>query len=212
MSASMSWQDRWGAVMMSNYGTPAVMLTRGAGSRVWDTEGNEYIDLIAGIAVNALGHADPRMESALSDQFTTLGHVSNLYASEPGLALAERLVSLVADDTAGFLLQSGAEGNAAFKMTRLTGRSPWSWQRVFHGRDGVVGADGPTEQGRSIPAPSRDVVVVPYGDADALAGAVDAVLPRCSSNPSREGGVIGSARLPRARTSAHRRCRCAARR
>ena len=55
MSASMSWQDRWGAVMMSNYGTPAVMLTRGAGSRVWDTEGNEYIDLIAGIAVNAPG-------------------------------------------------------------------------------------------------------------------------------------------------------------
>ncbi|MED5528697.1 MAG: aminotransferase class III-fold pyridoxal phosphate-dependent enzyme, partial [Actinomycetota bacterium] len=81
MSTSMSWQDRWAAVMMSNYGTPAVMLTRGAGSRVWDAEGNEYIDLIAGIAVNALGHADPRMESALSAQFTTLGHVSNLYAS-----------------------------------------------------------------------------------------------------------------------------------
>ena len=53
MSTSMSWQDRWAAVMMSNYGTPAVMLTRGAGSRVWDAEGNEYIDLIAGIAVNA---------------------------------------------------------------------------------------------------------------------------------------------------------------
>ncbi|MEC9212683.1 MAG: aminotransferase class III-fold pyridoxal phosphate-dependent enzyme, partial [Actinomycetota bacterium] len=114
MSTSMSWQDRWAAVMMSNYGTPAVMLTRGAGSRVWDAEGNEYIDLIAGIAVNALGHADPRMASALSDQFNTLGHVSNLYASEPGLALAERLVSLVGDDTARvFFCNSGAEANEA---------------------------------------------------------------------------------------------------
>ena len=84
MSASTPWQDRWAAVMMSNYGTPAVMLTRGAGSRVWDADGKEYIDLIAGIAVNALGHADPRMASALANQFTTLGHVKQLVRVRAG--------------------------------------------------------------------------------------------------------------------------------
>ena len=161
MSASMSWQDRWGAVMMSNYGTPAVMLTRGAGSRVWDTEGNEYIDLIAGIAVNALGHADPRMASALSDQFTTLGHVSNLYASEPGLALAERLASLVGDDTARvFFCNSGAEANeAAFKMTRLTGRSTVVVASgSFHGR--TMGSLALTAQPtRIMYSPAPDAVV-----------------------------------------------------
>ena len=195
MSASMSWQDRWGSVMMNNYGTPAVMLTRGAGSRVWDAKGNEYIDLIAGIAVNALGHADPRMASALSDQFTTLGHVSNLYASEPGLALAERLVSLVGDDTARvFFCNSGAEANeAAFKMTRLTGRSTVVVASgSFHGR--TMGSLALTAQPSKVdpfrPLPG-DVVVVPYGDADALAGAVDASTAAVFLEPIQgEGGVI----------------------
>ncbi|MED5346107.1 MAG: aminotransferase class III-fold pyridoxal phosphate-dependent enzyme, partial [Actinomycetota bacterium] len=195
MSTSMSWQDRWAAVMMSNYGTPAVMLTRGAGSRVWDAEGNEYIDLIAGIAVNALGHADPRMASALSVQFTTLGHVSNLYASEPGLALAERLVSLVGDDTARvFFCNSGAEANeAAFKMTRLTGRSSVVVASgSFHGR--TMGSLALTAQPSKVdpfrPLPG-DVVVVPYGDADALAEAVDASTAAVFLEPIQgEGGVI----------------------
>ena len=84
----MTWQERWTSAMMNNYGTPPILLTRGKGSRVWDEDGNEYVDLIAGIAVNALGHADPRVTEAITDQLNTLGHVSNLYASEPGIELA----------------------------------------------------------------------------------------------------------------------------
>src|SRR6056297_1359059 len=88
----MTWQQRWTGAMMDNYGTPPLMLTRGKGSRVWDEDGNEYVDLIAGIAVNALGHGDPRITEAITDQLNTLGHVSNLYASEPGIELAEKLI------------------------------------------------------------------------------------------------------------------------
>ena len=62
----MTWQERWGASMMDNYGPPKVMLARGSGARVWDVDGNEYVDLIAGIAVNALGHGDPRVMAAIT--------------------------------------------------------------------------------------------------------------------------------------------------
>ena len=95
----MMWLERWGAAMIDNYCTPKVMLTRGFGSRVWDTEGNEYVDLIAGIAVNALGHGDPRVIAAMTEQWSAIGHVSNLYATESGMALAERLIGLVGDDS-----------------------------------------------------------------------------------------------------------------
>ncbi|MTB28659.1 MAG: aminotransferase class III-fold pyridoxal phosphate-dependent enzyme, partial [Actinobacteria bacterium] len=83
----MNWSDRWDTSMMKNYGRPPLMLVRGTGSRVWDDSGKEYIDLIAGIAVNALGHAHPTFVQAITDQLNTIGHTSNLYATEPGLQL-----------------------------------------------------------------------------------------------------------------------------
>ena len=121
--------------------------------------------------------------------------MSNLYASEPGLALAERLVSLVGDDSARvFFCNSGAEANeAAFKMTRLTGRSTVVVASgSFHGR--TMGALALTAQPSKVdpfrPLPG-DVVVVPYGDADALARAVDASTAAVFLEPIQgEGGVI----------------------
>jgi acetylornithine aminotransferase len=191
----MMWLERWGAAMMDNYGTPKVMLTRGFGSRVWDTEGNEYVDLIAGIAVNALGHGDPRVIAAMTEQWSAIGHVSNLYATESGMALAERLIGLVGDDSSRvFFCNSGAEANeAAFKMSRLTGRT-----RVvvaegsFHGR--TMGALSLTAQPDKVdpfrPLPG-DVAVVPFGDAEALAAAVDDQTAAVFLEPIQgEGGVI----------------------
>jgi Ornithine/acetylornithine aminotransferase len=136
----MTWQQRWTGAMMDNYGTPSIMLTRGKGSRVWDEDGNEYVDLIAGIAVNVLGHADPRITEAITDQLNTLGHVSNLYASAPGMELAEKLIELIGQSSARvFFCNSGAEANeAAFKMTRLTGRTK------------VIVADAPSTAGRWV--------------------------------------------------------------
>jgi acetylornithine aminotransferase len=191
----MTWHDRWAASMMNNYGTPKVMLVRGAGSRVWDVDGREYVDLIAGIAVNALGHGDPRVASAIAEQWLTLGHVSNLYASEPGLALAERLIGLVGDDSARvFFCNSGAEANeAAFKMSRLTGRTKVVVaEGSFHGRTmgalSLTAQPGKADPFRPLPG---EVHVVPFGDAAALATAVDTDTAAVFLEPIQgEGGVI----------------------
>ena len=191
----MTWQQRWSTAMMTNYGAPQVMLTRGEGSRVWDVDGNEYVDLIAGIAVNALGHGDPRIADAITDQLATLGHVSNLYASEPGLQLAERLIALVGDPSARvFFCNSGAEANeAAFKMTRLTGRTKVVVaEGSFHGRTmgslALTAQPGKADPFRPLPG---DVTVVPFGDAEALAAAVDSQTAAVFLEPIQgEGGVI----------------------
>ena len=191
----MTWNERWPASMMANYGAPQVMLTRGKGSRVWDTGGNEYIDLIAGIAVNALGHGDPRITEAITDQLNTLGHVSNLYASEPGLQLAERLIALAGEDSARvFFCNSGAEANeAAFKMTRLAGRSKVVVaEGSFHGRTmgslALTAQPGKADPFRPLPG---DVVVVPFGDSEALTQAVDERTAAVFLEPIQgEGGVI----------------------
>ena len=122
MTAADALRTRWAAVMMPNYGTPPVALARGAGCRVWDVDGVEYLDLLGGIAVNALGHAHPAVVEAVSRQVATLGHVSNLFVHEPGVALAERLLGLLGGGGRVFFCNSGAEANeAAFKLVRRHG-------------------------------------------------------------------------------------------
>jgi acetylornithine aminotransferase len=190
------WQERWQAALMDNYGTPPVRLVRGSGSRVWDDTGVEYIDLIAGIAVNSVGHAHPRYVEAVSAQLSTLGHTSNLYATEPAMALAERLIALAgtSPDARVFFCNSGAEANeAAFKITRLTGRA----QIVvaagsFHGRTmGALALTAqPAKQDPFRPLPG-EVTVVPYGDEAALREAVSERTAACLLEPIQgEGGVI----------------------
>jgi len=95
MSEDEALRKRFEAVMMANYGTPPLALARGQGCRVWDADGNQYLDLIAGIAVSALGHAHPAIVNAVSAQVATIAHTSNLFVHEPGVALAERLLSLL---------------------------------------------------------------------------------------------------------------------
>ena len=191
----MTWQQRWTGAMMNNYGTPPIMLTRGKGSRVWDEHGNEYVDLIAGIAVNALGHGDPRITGAITEQLNTLGHVSNLHASEPGIDLAEKLIELTGHgDARVFFCNSGAEANeAAFKMTRLTGCTKVVVaDGSFHGRTmgslALTAQPGKADPFRPLPG---DVVTVPFGDAAALQAAVDSDTAAVFLEPIQgEGGVI----------------------
>ena len=195
MSAVTALQHRWQGAMMNNYGTPAVALVRGAGARVWDADGREYIDLLAGIAVNALGHADPRVRAAVDDQLSTLGHTSNLAATEPGIALAERLVTLVGDPTGRvFFCNSGAEANeAAFKLARLTGRTGMVVAtNAFHGR--TMGSLALTaqlaKQDPFRPLPG-DVVDVPFGDARSLEQSVTDATAAVVLEPIQgEGGVV----------------------
>ena len=178
MTQTEVMRQRWEAVMMNNYGTPPVALASGDGAVVTDVDGNTYLDLLGGIAVNVLGHRHPAIIEAVTHQIATLGHTSNLYATEPAITLAEELVGLLGADaqTRVFFCNSGTEANEmAFKLSRLTGRTKLvAAQEAFHGRTmGALALTGqPSKQAPFAPLPG-EVTHVRYGDTDALAVAVD---------------------------------------
>ncbi len=130
--------DRYGNAIMATFGRPLRVLTKGEGSYVWDADGNKYLDLLGGIAVNALGHADPEWVAAITLQASTLAHASNFFATVPQIALAERLIDICGapEGSRVFLANSGTEANeAAFKMSRRTGRTRiLALVESFHGR------------------------------------------------------------------------------
>jgi acetylornithine/N-succinyldiaminopimelate aminotransferase len=186
--------SRWADVMVPSYGEPALTLVRGDGATVWDADGNEYVDLVAGIAVNALGHAHPAVVEAVTRQVATLGHTSNLVANEPSLQLAERLLALTGRDGRVFFASSGAEANeAAFKMSRRTGRSALvAAEGGFHGRTmGALALTGqPAKRAPFEPLPTS-VDFVPYGDVAALRAAVGPQTAAVVLEPVLgEGGVV----------------------
>jgi acetylornithine/N-succinyldiaminopimelate aminotransferase len=191
----MSLTERWEAVMMNNYGTPPLALAGGDGAVVTDVDGKSYLDLLGGIAVNILGHRHPAVIEAVTRQLNTLGHTSNLYLTEPAVALAEGLVGLLGvDDARVFFCNSGTEANeVAFKITRLTGRTKLvAAQEAFHGRTmGSLALTGqPSKQTPFAPLPG-DVTHVPYGDIDALAAAVDDATAAVFLEPIMgESGVV----------------------
>ncbi|MFC3854080.1 aspartate aminotransferase family protein [Salinispirillum marinum] len=186
-------------VMVPNYSPVSVIPVRGEGSRLWDQEGREYIDLAGGIAVNALGHCHPELVQALKDQADKLWHLSNVYTNEPALSLAQKLCELTFADKV-FFANSGAEANeAAFKLARR-----YAWNKVgeekheivsargsFHGRTlftvSVGGQEKYTEGFR--PAPGG-ITHVPYNDIAALEAAVSAKTCAIVLEPVQgEGGV-----------------------
>nr|WP_090275022.1 acetylornithine transaminase [Mycolicibacterium komanii]CRL68001.1 acetylornithine aminotransferase [Mycolicibacterium komanii] len=190
----MSLLERWQAVMMNNYGTPPLALASGDGAVVTDVDGKSYVDLLGGIAVNILGHRNPAVIEAVTAQLNTLGHTSNLYATEPGVALAEALVGHLGHPAKVFFCNSGTEANeVAFKITRLTGRTKLvAAQGAFHGRTmGSLALTGqPSKQAPFAPLPG-DVTHVPYGDVDALRAAVDDETAAVFLEPIMgEGGVV----------------------
>ncbi|WP_075238675.1 acetylornithine transaminase [Mycobacterium colombiense] len=189
-------KQRWEAVMMNNYGTPPMALASGDGAVVTDVDGKAYLDLLGGIAVNVLGHRHPAIIEAVTRQMSTLGHTSNLYATEPSLALAEELVNLLGTDSPArvFFCNSGTEANeVAFKLSRLTGRTKLvAAQEAFHGRTmGSLALTGqPSKQAPFAPLPG-DVTHVPYGDTEALAAAVDDATAAVFLEPIMgESGVV----------------------
>jgi acetylornithine aminotransferase len=190
----MTLQNRWSAVMMNNYGTPPLTLISGDGAVVTDAEGKDYIDLLGGIAVNVLGHRHPAVIEAVTTQLGTLGHTSNLYATEPGVALAEALIGQLGAPARVFFCNSGTEAiEAAFKISRLTGKTNVvAAQGAFHGRTmGSLSLTGqPDKQAPFEPLPGN-VTHVPYGDAEALAAAVDSTTAAVFLEPIMgEGGVV----------------------
>lgn len=171
--------DRYGRALLNAFGTPQRVLVRGEGARVWDADGAEYLDLLAGIAVNALGHAHPAFLAALQQQAAQVAHVSNVFATPPQIELAETLLRLAgAPEGSGvFFANSGTEANeAAFKLARLTGRPRIiALEGSFHGR--TLGALALTSKAAFRdpfePLPGG-VEFLPAGDLEAMRSALAA--------------------------------------
>lgn len=166
------FSSRWSSALLETYPVPPVELVSGSGATVTDADGKTYIDMLAGIAVNALGHAHPAIVEAVSAQVGTLGHVSNLFGSQPVVDVAEALRERVGDETARvFFCNSGSEANeAAFKLARLTGRRRiLAAERGFHGRTmGSLALTGQPDKRTPFEPLPAGVEYFPYGDTEAL--------------------------------------------
>ncbi|QQS00950.1 MAG: acetylornithine transaminase [Austwickia sp.] len=165
--------DRYAHSLLPVFGRPQLVLTHGSGSHVWDADGRRYLDLLAGIAVNALGHAHPALVAAVRAQAERMIHISNFFTSAPQIELAETLLRLAGapEGSAVFFTNSGTEAiEAAIKLSRRTGRTRLlAAEGAFHGRS--TGALALTHKAayREPFAPLLgDVTHLPYNDGAAL--------------------------------------------
>ncbi|MFI5044584.1 MAG: acetylornithine transaminase [Acidimicrobiales bacterium] len=184
--------------LMPTYGPPSVEFVRGSGSRLWDRDGKEYLDLLSGIAVTSLGHAHPEVADAIAEQARTLLHVSNLFGTVPGSEVALTLDRLMGGGGQVFFSNSGAEANeAAIKLARKWAGSPAGRFNVvsaygsFHGRTlATLHATGqPTKHEAFQPLP-EGFRHVAWMDLDALESALDDTVAAILIEPVQgEGGV-----------------------
>ncbi|MDP9844738.1 acetylornithine aminotransferase [Streptosporangium lutulentum] len=189
---------RFETAFMPNYGVPPLALARGEGSKVWDVDGREYLDLIGGIAVSSLGHAHPALVEAVSKQVATIAHTSNLFLHEPEVLLAERLLDLLAAPARVFFTNSGTEANeAALKLAvkygKTNGRTYFvAAENSFHGRTlGALALTGKASIRDQFGPFPVDVRFVPYGDAEALKSAVTDKCAAVFLEPTQgEAGVV----------------------
>lgn len=199
--SSAALSERYSNSLLGVFGSPQRVLVRGAGCHVWDADGNQYLDLLGGIAVNTLGHANPLLTSVITSQLATLGHVSNFFTSPSQIALAEKLLEISAAPAGSkvFFANSGTEANeAALKLTRRNTGTPENprtkviaLEHAFHGR--TLGALSLTykEKYRAPFAPlPENVIWIPAGDIDALRAAVDESVAAVFIEPIQgEAGV-----------------------
>lgn len=180
-----AWTERYGNAVMDTFGLPQRVLVRGEGAYVWDADGKRYLDLLAGIAVNSLGHAHPTLTAAISAQLGTLGHVSNFFGTPTQIGLAETLLRL-AEAPAGsrvFFTNSGTEAmEAAFKMTRRvaatgggTRTRVLALEGAFHGRSmGALALTHKAAYREPFEPLPGGVEHLPFGDTAALEAAFSA--------------------------------------
>lgn len=185
----------WNKSLQSNYGTPTLELVSGKGVVVNDSKGNTYLDFLAGIATNVLGHAHPAVVKAVSKQIATLGHVSNFYAHPNVLELASKLVTMTGDKSARvFFCNSGAEANeAALKLSRKTGRTRIvATKESFHGRTlGSLSLTGQPSKRDPFKPLIKGITHVPYGDMGAMLKKVNKKTAMVIVEPIMgEAGVI----------------------
>lgn len=196
MSAVSVLLERYSQALLPVFGTPQGVLVRGEGARVWDADGREYLDLLAGIAVNVLGHAHPALVAAVSEQAAALVHVSNFFTTVPQVELAEELLAAMQAPagSAVFFTNSGTESlEAAIKLSRRTGRTRIVVaEGAFHGRStGALALTWKAAYREPFEPLIGDIVRVPYNDALALTRAVDDTVAAVILEPIQgEAGVV----------------------
>ena len=181
---------------MPTYGAPAVRIVRGQGCKLWDEQGNEYLDFLAGIAVVGLGHANPEIADAIAEQARTLVHVSNLYGTVPGTDVAITLDRLLGGGGQIFFTNSGAEAiECAIKLARKWGGhgryGVVSAYGSFHGRTlGALHATGQPAKWEGFQPLPEGFRHVPWNDFAALEAAIDPSVAAVLLEPIQgEGGV-----------------------
>jgi acetylornithine aminotransferase len=186
---------RWQKALQDNYGTPTLELISGKGSLVKAADGATYLDFLAGIATNVLGHAHPEIAKAVTKQVSTLGHVSNFYAHPNVLELAEILQKMTGDKSARtFFCNSGAEANeAALKLSRKTGKVRIvATKEAFHGRTmGALSLTGQPSKRNPFKPLIKGIKHVPFGDSIAMKRAINKRTAMVIVEPIMgEAGVI----------------------
>lgn len=186
---------RWTQSIQDNYGTPSIELVSGKGSVTKGSDGTIYLDFLAGIATNVMGHAHPAIIKAVSKQVATLGHVSNFYAHPNVLELSEKLQKLTGDKSARiFFCNSGAEANeAALKLSRKTGKTRVvATKEAFHGRTmGALSLTGQRSKRDPFKPLIKNITHVPFGDSKAMKRAITKKTAMVIVEPIMgEAGVI----------------------
>ncbi|HEY4378262.1 MAG TPA: aminotransferase class III-fold pyridoxal phosphate-dependent enzyme, partial [Acidimicrobiales bacterium] len=182
--------------LMSTYPAPPVTFARGAGSRLWDVDGNEYLDFLSGLAVTSLGHAHPVVADAIAEQARTLLHTSNLFATVPGPEVARTLDRLLGGGGQVFFANSGAEANeCAIKLARKWGGrgkhvvvSAWG---SFHGRTlATLHATGQPQKHEAFQPLPEGFRHAEWNSLEALEAAIDPTVAAVLLEPVQgEGGV-----------------------
>jgi acetylornithine/N-succinyldiaminopimelate aminotransferase len=182
--------------LMPTYPMPTVQFVRGSGTELWDREGRRYLDFLAGLAVVSLGHSNPEVAEAIAEQARTLVHVSNLYGTEPGAAVAQTLDRLLGGGGQVFFCNSGAEANeAALKLARKWGgRGKYqviSAYGSFHGRTlATLHATGQPQKHEAFQPLPEGFRHVAWNDLGALEHAIDPSVAAVLLEPVQgEGGV-----------------------
>ncbi|HET7305076.1 MAG TPA: acetylornithine transaminase [Segeticoccus sp.] len=195
MSRSADLLDRYDASLLGVFGRPGAVLSHGQGCRVWDVDGRSYLDLLAGIAVNSLGHGHPALVEAITRQAAHAVHVSNFFTTRPQVELAERLLAVAGapEGSAVFLTNSGTEAiEAAIKLARRTGRTRIvAMEGAFHGRStgALALTHKPAHREPFLPL-LPGISHVPLGDEAALRAAVDETVAAVVVEPIQgEAGV-----------------------
>ncbi|WP_298255554.1 acetylornithine transaminase [uncultured Arthrobacter sp.] len=192
------WLSRYTGSLLGVFGTPQRVLVRGSGCYVWDADGQQYLDLLGGIAVNVLGHAHPFVTSAVAGQLGTLGHISNFFTSPTQVALAEKLLELAQAPSGSrvFFTNSGTEAlEAAVKLARRNSTPErhriLALDGAFHGRTmGALALTSKEAYRKPFEPLPGGVEHVAFDDVDALTAAMDETVAALVIEPIQgEAGV-----------------------